>query len=275
MEFSCGNYILIKDGEIFKEYEIKADFERRSCILFKVVRYYEEIESTQPVIKGLAERGFGEGIIVVAEKQTGSYGRFKRKWNSGAGGLWFTMLLRPVIRPRKASELAFVFSIALKRVLEKKYKIVSEIKWPNDVLIFGKKVAGILIEMSAQSGSIINWIAAGIGINVNNDLPEYLERISISLKNVLEREVNRSEFLFLFLTEFEDIYFDFQKSGFKCFWEEYNDELAYKNKTIAVEDGYSVIIGENLGIDESGRLLVRTENTVEKIVSGTVRLAGE
>jgi len=275
MEFSCGNYLLIRSSEVFKEYEIKADFEGRPCVLFKVVRYYEEVESTQPVVKELAERGFGEGIIVVAERQTGSYGRFKRKWDSDTGGLWFTMLLRPAIRPCEASKLAFVFGIALRRILERKCKIASEIKWPNDIIVSDKKVAGVLIEMSAHSGSILNWIAAGIGINVNNDLPEYLEHISISLKNVLGREVDRAEFLFSFLKEFEDIYFDFQKSGFEYFWEEYNNELAYKNKIIAVENEYNTIVGENLGIDENGRLLVRTEDTVEKIVTGTVRLAEE
>lgn len=269
---SSKGYILIKNGKLlFNEYEIKTNL-RKQLDICKTIKYYEEITSTQTAVKKLAEKGFGEGIIVVAEKQTKGYGRIKRMWNSNAGGLWFSMLLKPVISPDESSKLSLLLSIALKRIFEKEYGIGSEIKWPNDILIFGKKVAGIIIEMSAEQDAI-NWIVAGIGININNSLPENLENISISLKTVLKKEIDRAEFMAAFLTEFENLYFDFQKNGFVQFLEEYNNKIAYKGMFVTIDSGYDVITGKNFGIDENGKLILELDNKLEKIVSGTLRKA--
>jgi len=266
MRFSSANCVFIKSNEFYSEYEIEMDSKRRFSI-----RYYKELESTQIVIKELAEKGLDEGIVVIAKKQTGGYGRDKKKWVSNVGGLWFSILLKPLIQPNEISKLTLLLGIMLGRVFEKKYNINSEIKWPNDVLISGKKIVGIITEISVKQNKT-NWVAAGIGVNINNSLPKYLENISISLKDVLKRKISRLEFISAFFNEFEDLYFDFKKNGFRNFLKEYNDKIAYKNRNIVVDNGYCVITGKNLGIDESGRLIVKTENKLEKIVSGTVRL---
>jgi BirA family biotin operon repressor/biotin-[acetyl-CoA-carboxylase] ligase len=183
------------------------------------------------------------------------------------------MLLKPVIRPDESSRLSLLFSIVLNRILEKRYGISSEIKWPNDILICGKKVAGIIIEMSVEQ-DIVNWVAAGIGVNINNGLPENLKNISISVKEVLKREINRSEFLAAFLMEFENLYSNFQKNGFKQFLGEYNSKVAYKDALVTVDSGYKdTITGKNFGIDESGRLIIETKNKLEKVIFGTLRRA--
>ncbi|MDR1259878.1 MAG: biotin--[acetyl-CoA-carboxylase] ligase [Endomicrobium sp.] len=244
---------------------------KKSLKICKILKYYKELDSTQIAAKKLANENFEEGIIIVAEEQNKGYGRTEKIWNSNSGGLWFSMLLRPTIHPSESSKLALILSIALNRILEKKYKIHSEIKWPNDILIREKKIAGIIIEMSTKR-NIINWIVAGIGININNNLPEYLVDTAISLNKILNAKVDRSYFLSEFLIIFEDLYFDFQKNGFKQFFTEYNDKIAYKNKQIIVDDGYNTIIGKNLGIDIDGMLIVRTDNKLERITSGTVRL---
>jgi BirA family biotin operon repressor/biotin-[acetyl-CoA-carboxylase] ligase len=194
-------------------------------------------------------------------------------WNSNAGGLWFSILLKPVMRPDESSKLSLLFSIALNRILEKRYEISSEIKWPNDILIYGKKVAGIIIEISVEQ-NIINWVAAGIGVNINNSLPEDLKNISISIKWVLKRKIDRAKFLAAFLMEFESLYSNFRRDGFEQFLEEYNSKVAYKDALVTVDIGYDeTITGKNLGIDESGRLIIETENKLEKIISGTLRRA--
>jgi len=271
VEFSSIGCVLIRSNEFFNEYKAKTNFGRQLDVSKRVI-YYKKVKSTQTIVKNLAGKGFGEGLVVIARKQTGAYGRIKKKWSSNAGGLWFSMLLKPLIHSDEVSKLTLVFSIALKRVFEKEYKIDSEIKWPNDVLVLGKKIAGIIIEMSLKHNAI-NWLVAGVGVNINNSLPKYLEDTSISLKNVLKRKIKRSEFICAFLKEFENLYFDFKINGFKNFLEEYNNKLAYRNENITVDDGYNIITGRNLGADEKGRLVVKTKNTLEKIASGTVRLA--
>jgi len=199
----------MKNKSFFNKCEIERAINKKLNIC-KTIKFYEEVTSTQTMAKEQADMGFDEGLVVVADRQTKGYGRNKAVWSSNAGGLWFSMLLKPKIRPGEASRLTLLLSDTLKILFEKKYKIDSEIKWPNDVLVFGKKIAGILIEMSAEQ-NIINWIVAGIGINVNNDLPKELESTSISLKNILNKEVNRVELFAEFLVNFEDLYFDFQK----------------------------------------------------------------
>jgi BirA family biotin operon repressor/biotin-[acetyl-CoA-carboxylase] ligase len=269
---SSKGYIIVKKCKFFNEYEIESNL-KKPLNICKTIKYYKETVSTQTIVKKFAEEDFGEGLVIIAEKQTKGYGRIKRVWSSNEGGLWFSLLLKPVIRPNESSKLSLLFSIALNRIIEKKYKISSEIKWPNDILIRGKKVAGIIIEMSVEQ-NIINWVAAGIGVNINNSLPEDLKNTSISIKEILKREIDRAKFLAAFLTEFESLYSNFQKDGFKQFLEEYNSKVAYKDALVTVDSGYNnTITGKNFGIDESGRLTIKTKSRLEKIMSGTLRRA--
>ncbi|MDR1104484.1 MAG: biotin--[acetyl-CoA-carboxylase] ligase [Endomicrobium sp.] len=266
---SSKGYSLIGNKNLFNEYEIESRL-KNPLKICKTVKYYKQLPSTQTSVKKLAEKNFEEGFIIVAEKQTNSYGRIKRTWSSNAGGLWFSILLKPLIRPDEASKLTLILSIALKRTL-KEYKIDSEIKWSNDVFVNDRKIAGILVEMSAEQDRI-NWIVAGIGININNKLPAKFVDISISLKEVLGREVDRAEFLAKFLAKFEEIYNNFCNTGFEMFVEEYNRDIAYKNEIVTIDDGYNNIVsGVNLGIDKDGRLMINTKVGLEKVISGTLR----
>ncbi|MDR3306797.1 MAG: biotin--[acetyl-CoA-carboxylase] ligase [Endomicrobium sp.] len=262
-------YVLVNGKNLFNEYEIESKL-KEPLKICKTVKYYKQLPSTQTAVKKLAQNDFEEGVIVVCEKQTSGYGRIKRAWSSNAGGLWFSILLKPSIRPDEASKLALLLSVALNRTL-KKYKVVSEIKWPNDVFVNGKKIAGIIIEMSAEQDRI-NWVVAGVGINVNNKLPKELADISISLKEVLGRELDRTEFLTELLAKFEEIYSDFCDNGFEIFAQEYNRNIAYKNEIVAIDDGYNIVSGVNLGVDKDGRLIVDGKIGLKKIISGTLRL---
>ncbi|MDR1926452.1 MAG: biotin--[acetyl-CoA-carboxylase] ligase [Endomicrobium sp.] len=259
----------MKGKSLFNEYEIKANI-RRQLSICKTIKCYKEIASTQTAVKKLAEKGFDEGIIIVSERQTKGYGRINRTWNSNVGGLWFSMLLKPLIRPDEVPKLTLLLSIALNRILERNYKVISQIKWPNDVIIYGKKIAGIIVEISAEQGAT-NWIVSGIGININNELPEDLKDTAISLKDILGTETDMAEFMAVFLIEFEKLYLDFQKNGFTQFLKEYNDKIAYKNELITIDNCCSVTIGKNFGIDEDGKLIVKTNNGFEKMMSGTLR----
>ncbi|MDR3071723.1 MAG: biotin--[acetyl-CoA-carboxylase] ligase [Endomicrobium sp.] len=269
---STKGYSLAENKSFFNEHEIESELEK-SLSVCKTLKYYNELPSTQTTVKTLAVNGFKEGVVVVAEKQTNGYGRIKRAWSSNSGGLWFSILLNPSMRLDEVSKMALLISIAFDMTL-KQYNVISEIKWPNDILINGKKLAGIIIEMSAEQNKI-NWVVAGVGININNKLPKKLEGIAVSLKNVLGQSVDRSKFLVKFLTIFDDVYVNFQVNGFRQFVEEYNNKMAYKGEHVSIDDGYSIITGINLGVDDSGRLIIDTGQKLEKIISGTLRVKKE
>jgi BirA family biotin operon repressor/biotin-[acetyl-CoA-carboxylase] ligase len=266
---SFKGYVLISNKNLFNKYKIESKL-KKPLKICRTVKYYKQLPSTQTAVKKLAEKNFEEGFIIVAEKQTNSYGRINRTWSSNTGGLWFSILLKPSIHPDEVSKLTLILSIALKRTL-KEYKVDSEIKWSNDVFVNGRKIAGILVEMSAEQDRI-NWIVAGIGININNKLPEKFADISISLREVLGREVDRTEFFAEFLAKAEEIYDNFCNTGFEMFVEEYNRNIAYKNEVVTIDDGYNNIMsGVNLGIDKDGKLIVNTKVGLKKIISGTLR----
>jgi BirA family biotin operon repressor/biotin-[acetyl-CoA-carboxylase] ligase len=266
---SPKGYSITNYKYLFNEYEIENKLKELLKIC-KTLKYYRQLPSTQTAVKRLAEKDFDEGVVVIAERQTNGYGRIKREWSSNVGGLWFSVLLKPTIRPDEVSKLALLLGIALYRTL-KKYRVDSDIKWPNDVFVNGRKIAGILVEMSAEQDRV-NWVVAGVGININNKLPSKLTDISICLKDVLGRELDRAEILVEFLTEFECIYISFCNNGFEMFAQEYNCNIAYKSKAIIVDDGYSIVSGINLGIDTNGKLTIKTKTGLEKIISGTLRL---
>ncbi len=269
IDSSQKGYKLVKNGDFFDE---KAVFARLKYALSvcKQIKHYPKIDSTQTKIKQFAQKNEPEGLIVVADTQTAAYGRMKREWSSAAGGLWFSILLKPKIRPDEASRMAIAISIALNRALEVYLGIKTEIKWPNDILYKGKKLSGIIIEMSAEQ-DIVNWVAAGIGVNANNKLPKTLANTSISLNEIKGAAIDKPGLLAAFFNEFESVYKDFQKYGMAEFNEEYNSKAAFIEKKVEVDTGFGIIKGINEGIDANGYLLLKTKEKLEKIVSGTLR----
>jgi BirA family biotin operon repressor/biotin-[acetyl-CoA-carboxylase] ligase len=266
------DYILVERYKFFDKNKCFVELSKKNPNnMYKVIEYYKELDSTQTVVKKLIKKNIEEGVVVVAEKQNKSYGRIRRVWDSNCGGLWFSILLRPTIRFSESSKLALLLGLTLNRVLEWKYNVYSEIKWPNDVLVYGKKIAGIIIETSTKH--TINWVVAGVGINVNNDLPEYLLNSAISLKNILNVNIDRTYLLSEFLMEFENLYINFQINGFEQFLEEYNNKIAYRYRYVIVDNGHSTaVIGENCGINIDGMLVIKTKDKFECVTSGTVRL---
>ena len=159
--------------------------ESRSMIVGRDIQVFKETTSTNDVIEKLARDGVREGVVVFAESQTRGRGRLGRKWVSPAHkGLWFSILLRPNLRPQETTQLTVVSATALRRAIIAQTGLQPEIKWPNDILIGGKKVAGILTELSAELDRV-KHIILGIGVDVNVDageLPPEVRKIATSLK---------------------------------------------------------------------------------------------
>jgi BirA family biotin operon repressor/biotin-[acetyl-CoA-carboxylase] ligase len=240
--------------------------------MFKIEHYYE-VDSTQPIAKEFAMKGADEGFIVMATKQTKGYGRIKRVWSSNIGGLFASIILRPKIHPKDASKLALLSGIALNMTLCE-YRIDSNIKWPNDLIVNNKKIAGVLIEMAAQSDRV-DWVVVGIGMNINNELPSDLCDTAITLKSVLKKDIDSFEFLTILLKNFEKLYISFKEKGFSQFVDIYNNKIAYKNERVKIntndEINSSIICGINMGIDKDGMIIIDTGKNFEKLISGTLR----
>jgi BirA family biotin operon repressor/biotin-[acetyl-CoA-carboxylase] ligase len=236
------------------------------------VRCFPSMRSTQTLAKELAWRGEKEWSLVVAEKQTGSYGRFQRTWVSPCGGLWFSLILRPLASPDCVPPLTLVASLALCRAIEREVGLRPGIKWPNDLLIDGKKIAGILTEMSAEVGRV-NWVVIGIGLNVNNSLSRTLLKEAGSLRGVLGRPVDRCRLLAAFILEMGRLYRQFLAGGFGAFAREYNGRLMLVGKDVSIDTGERVVTGRVEQVDGDGHLRLKTPaGGSEKIVVGNVTI---
>jgi BirA family transcriptional regulator, biotin operon repressor / biotin---[acetyl-CoA-carboxylase] ligase len=160
------------------------------------IRVFEQTTSTNDVIEKMARDGAKEGAVVFAESQTQGRGRLGRLWLSPARkGLWFSVLLRPDLSPQAATQLTVVSAVAVRRAIEQQTGLRAEIKWPNDILIKGKKVAGILTELSAELDRI-KYVLVGIGVDVNlakEDFVPELTSQATSLQIELGRPVVRAE----------------------------------------------------------------------------------
>lgn len=246
----------------------------KSClkILGRKVQYCTDTKSTNDDAKKLAREGAPRGTLVVAERQQGGRGRMGRAWDSPMGGLWLSVVLRPELLPVDAPKLTIMSAVAVAEAILRSTGISTNIKWPNDILVDGKKVCGILTEMSAEMDAI-NYVILGIGININNDFPDELKDISISLKQVKGEKVSRIEVLRALLEKLEHYYILAEKEGF--------EEIFVRWRALCINLGRKVkIIGRNynfegiaLDIDSSGALLVKAlDGQIEKVVSGDVSL---
>lgn len=241
------------------------------------LEYFDETDSTNIQARRLAEEGAPHGTLVVADSQWAGKGRRGRGWTSPKGvGIWMTIALRPPIRPLDASMLTLVAGMAVVKGVKESAGLDARIKWPNDVVISGRKICGILTEMSTEE-ECIRYVITGIGINVNvSGFPAELEDKATSLKKELGQNVKRSPVIAAVAEAFEGYYETFLKtcdmSGLK---EEYNQMSANLGRQVTVLDPRGEYRGTALGIDHEGSLLVRKEDgTVDAVISGEVSVRG-
>jgi BirA family biotin operon repressor/biotin-[acetyl-CoA-carboxylase] ligase len=230
--------------------------------------YLKRCSSSQDVAEALALEGAPEGTVVVCEEMWRGRGRMQRKWFAGRGGLWFTVLLRPA-ELKSLPVLSLVAGLSVAKALKSVFLVDAEVKWPNDVLIDEKKVCGILSEARAD-GDKINYLLLGIGVNVNNELPEELRRSAVALKEVLGFEVPRVSLLKEILLNI-DAYYCLINSGevgrVIREWREWSSTLG---RVVRVCVMNRVIEGVAIDVNEDGALLLKTSRGVEKVMVGDV-----
>jgi len=213
---------------------------------------------------------------VVAETQTAGRGRLGRGWASPKGGLWFSVVLRPEIRAGEAVRLVFVAGLAVAEVLRELYRLRVETKWPNDVLVNGKKVCGILAEMNTTD-EIVNFVVVGVGVNANFNVekafPKELRASATSLENELGGKVELEALFRALLEKLESTYEAFEKEGFASVLNEWRGYASFLGCKVEVASGTEKWVGLALDVEDDGSLIVRLEDgTVKRVFVGDITL---
>lgn len=237
---------------------------------------FDEVDSTNNVAKSYAAQGMPEGTIVVAESQIKGKGRLGRPWGSPKGqGIWVSIILRPNIPPTAAPQLTFVMAVAMIKALKKALNISAQIKWPNDIIFEGKKVAGILTELSAEIERV-NYVIVGIGVNANQkpaDFPQEYREKATSLKSILGTDVSRVKVLQAMLEEIESTYQEYLNNSYGKIMEEWKRNSITLGKQVEVTTEKGKLGGYAVDIDSDGCLIVRDEQgDFHKIIAGDVSL---
>jgi BirA family biotin operon repressor/biotin-[acetyl-CoA-carboxylase] ligase len=240
------------------------------------IRYFDEIDSTQTAIQQLAEQGAEEGTLVIAERQTAGRGRMGRKWHSPKGkGIWMSLLLRPRVSLQFTPQLTLLCAVALCRAIRQTTNVNAGIKWPNDLLINGKKISGILLESNAEDERL-RYVAAGIGISANleaDDYPDELRGIATSLLIESGKMTDRVHLIAVFLQQFEELYELYHEQGFspiRLLWESLAVSL---NRTVRVQTGNGWVEGVAESLDDFGALtLLLPTGERKKVFSGDIVL---
>lgn len=274
-------YHMIESPDILNKEAVESHV--GSEVFGRQVVCFDVTDSTNIQAKVLAEQGCPHGLVVVSDQQVKGKGRRGRTWESPKGtGIFMSLVLRPTFVPNKAPMLTLVMAYSIAKTLFHTSEADIKIKWPNDIVINGKKVCGILTEMSTEI-DYINYVVIGVGINANMEsFPEELSEIATSLKmerglsGISDATVARAELIGMILSEFESQYERYCECGDLSFMQdEYNEMLVNKGRLVRVLEPGNEYEAVAIGIDEAGELLVRRDcGDVEKVYAGEVSVRG-
>lgn len=239
------------------------------------VFFSREVGSTNEWAKELASFDAEEGTVAIAETQTAGRGRLGREWVSPKGGLWFSAVLRPRLKPAEAVRLVFIAGLAVAEALHELYRLKAETKWPNDVLVNGRKVSGVLSEMNTTDEDV-NFVILGVAVNANFDvkraLPEELWDSATSLESELGRKVGLEELFRSLLERLEAAYDSFLKEGSASVIGEWKKHASFLGRQVEVA-GETKLVGLALDVDQDGALVLRLDDgTLKRIFVGDLSL---
>ncbi len=226
------------------------------------IHYFKSLTSTNDKVKG-----FNENSVVIAEIQTKGRGRFKRKWVSSKGGLWLSILLKPM-HMGKLGYLTFCAAIACQKAVAKMTKLKSKVKWPNDLVVRNKKLCGILTESSFGN---TKFAVVGIGMNTNNQIPKNLQEKAVSLRMMLNKKVDNRKLAEYILDEFESLYQNFNDKQYKQILKKWKSSSDTIGREVKIITRGKTIKGRIIGIDSDLRLILKAKgNKIKKIAEGDV-----
>jgi BirA family transcriptional regulator, biotin operon repressor / biotin---[acetyl-CoA-carboxylase] ligase len=248
----------------------------KTKVIGRDIRVFQETTSTNDVVEKLARDGVKEGVAVFAETQSRGRGRLGRRWISPPHkGLWFSVLLRPRVPLESVTQLTIAAATALARAIRVQTELKPEIKWPNDILLRGKKVAGILTELRAEVDSIKHLIV-GIGVDVNlsaSDFPADLRKVATSLKLERGQHLDRAALGARLLRELDHDYARVMSGQFEAVADEWQAQCTTLGQEVTIHFGTRVLRGRAESLDSVGALLLRTHHGhLERISGGDVTL---
>ena len=235
---------------------------------------FRKVFSTNSIAKFLANHSAEDGTVLISEIQTKARGRSGKKWESPEGGIWMSIILRPQVPPARIGLITLATGVAIAKTI-RSYGLDARIKWPNDVLIHGDKISGVLTEINATFNEI-DWVVVGIGIDSNMKLEDFPEDVRVgttTLTEELPTEIDENELIAIFLNEFEKVYKLYKDGEIESIlkdWRELSDTIGkYVNIT---QTGGKITQGYVVGINNEGSLILeRQDGTLEKIISGELR----
>jgi BirA family biotin operon repressor/biotin-[acetyl-CoA-carboxylase] ligase len=244
----------------------------KTSLIGNDIRYYSELESTNNTAREIA-KGVPEGTVIIAETQKNGRGRMGTKWQSAPGGIWLSLVLHPSIPLDNLSKITLVAGIAVTNAL-RGIGVDARIKWPNDVLVNGKKICGILTEVSAEIGKV-DYVVLGIGVNVNvklSGLKDEIRRNSTSIANETGKPIDRTSFLASLLYELEQQYIRFKTRQFAEIVDEWINLSDTIGRNVKLMTPTMLIEGKAVGITEKGALVVLDKNNKKhEIIAGNCR----
>jgi BirA family transcriptional regulator, biotin operon repressor / biotin---[acetyl-CoA-carboxylase] ligase len=265
-------YQLTHTSDKLLPYEIFKHLKTR--VIGQQLRYLEKTPSTNAIAKQLCSEGNVEalnGTVIIAEEQSGAVGRMGRAWISPGGGIWITIILKPAVPVDHVFMITMAGSIAIARALRREFELGALIKWPNDIFIGNKKVAGLLLELAAEADTV-HYGLLGIGVNVNvpmsNFTPE-LQKLITSISAEVGHEVDRAAFLARILKEFESRYLLLEDGEYDTILQEWKSLSCTLENHVQIRTLRNTFEGEAVDIDEFGALIIRKENgRLERVIAG-------
>ena len=267
-------YKLTSNSDELFPWEITSDLKTK--VIGKQAYYFDSIDSTQNQALKMADDPANNGTVIIAAKQTGGKGRSGRKWISPKGGIWLSIILQPKFDISITTLFPIASALALSNALEKTLKISPELKWPNDLTIKGKKIAGMLVDVSLESNRIENMVL-GVGINfdvdtkqiekVLKDSPNFYGVASLSEQ---KKKTKPIQLVQTFLVELEKIYDLLNTKQTKKIISEWTKRSSTIGKNVVLDTRDGKIKGKALKIDEDGALVVSDNGKINRIIAGDI-----
>jgi BirA family biotin operon repressor/biotin-[acetyl-CoA-carboxylase] ligase len=267
-------YKLTKNSDLLLPWEIVSGLKTK--VLGQQAYYFDSVDSTQSQALKMVNELKNEGTIIIAEKQTGGKGRSGRKWISPKGGIWFSIILHPKFDISNTTLFPIASSLALAIAIQKTCKISTELKWPNDLTIKGKKLAGMLIDASFESNKIENLVL-GVGINFNVNVKEIEKELKktpnfygVSSLNDQKDKGVQIKLIQSFLSELEKVYDELNKNQIKNTITEWTKRSSTIGKKVEMHTVNGTISGKAIKIDEDGGLIIKVKEKTNKVFAGDI-----
>ena len=267
-------YKLTENSDILFPWEVTSELKTK--LIGQKVYYFDSIDSTQNQALKIANEPENNGAVIIAATQTGGKGRTGRKWISPKGGIWFSIILHPKFDISITTLFPIASSLALSKAIENTFEITPELKWPNDLTIKGKKIAGILVDAAFESNKIENLVL-GVGINFNVDIkaikktlkdtPNFYGVSSLSEQN---KKVKPIQLVQNFFVELEKIYELLNKKQTKKIILEWTKRSSTLGKNVEINTTDGKIKGKATKIDEDGALIISNKSKTYKVIAGDV-----